>query len=164
MKEIVLTNHDKPVLVDDEDYERLIKYRWTYGGGDVPERNYAIRNYRIGDDDWTHRRMHRMILNAKKRQIIDHIDGNRLNNQKSNLRICTNAENIHNQTISKNNKTGYKGVRFNKALKKYQGQICHDKKVYYLGTFDNPIDCALAYNQMALKLYGKFARLNNVCV
>jgi len=160
MKQIPVDGGKYFALVDDEDFEKLSKYVWYYSGGDIPERSYAIRNFRIGDDDWTHRRMHRMILDAKKGEIIDHADGNRLNCQRYNIRKCNGRQNMQNQGLSKNNTSGYKGVRWNKVLHKFQSQICVNYKNYHLGLFDDKIEAAKAYNEKAKELFGEFARLN----
>lgn len=102
MKEIKLVNNNQVALVDDEDYEKVIGLTWY-----LQNKKYAcyiIKNFAIF--------MHRLIMCAKEGQVVDHIDGNGLNNQKTNLRICTQVENGANRSKNKNNKSGYKGVSF----------------------------------------------------
>jgi hypothetical protein len=106
--------------------------------------------------------MHRFILNAKKEYVIDHIDGDALNNQKKNLRICTHAENMRNSQIPINNTSGYKGVSYNKRYKKWEAHISFNNKLLNLGSFNDPVDAARAYNAAALKYHGEFAKLNKI--
>lgn len=100
--------------------------------------------------------MHREIMSCPKGFVVDHIDGNGLNNQRSNLRICTSIENSYNRKI--NIKLKYKGVVFNG--KKYIASIWFKKKRIHLGCFNTEIEAANCYNISAIKYHGKFARLN----
>jgi len=112
MKQIPLYGqygHGKFALVDDEDYDELIKYRWFGIYAKVSSNIYVVKNTRI-NDKWTNRRIHQIIMQPKKGEIIDHIDGNTLNNQKSNLRICTHQQNSSNKRKYKNGSSKYKGV------------------------------------------------------
>ncbi len=105
--------------------------------------------------------LHRLLLNAPSGLVVDHIDGNPLNNQRSNLRICTNIENKRNQKIRSDCKGSvYKCVSGNKTKKKFEAYIVYDKKRKSLGYFDLEEDAALAYNKEAIKIFGEFARLN----
>lgn len=94
--------------------------------------------------------------------VSDHKDGNGLNNQKSNLRICTNAENIRNAKRYSTNTTGFKGVCIDSDYKKlsFRAGIKHYNKTYKLGNFNNAIDAAKAYDKKARELYGEFAKTN----
>ena len=91
---------------------------------------------------------------------IDHINHNKLDNRICNLRECTRSQNQANRLPYKNHK--YKGICFEKRLGKYQAQIKHNYKLYYLGLFDTPEAAARAYNAKALELFGEFAYLNEV--
>lgn len=104
--------------------------------------------------------LHRLLLNAKKGQVVDHINGDTLDNRLCNLRICTNQENIRNSKIPKNNTTGYKGICYvpRNSKKPWSARVFNK----HLGYFKTKEAAALAYNIAAKKVYGKFARLNVV--
>lgn len=93
-------------------------------------------------------------------QHIDHIDGNKLNNRIDNLRICTHNQNQYNQGIRATNKSGYKGVSYMKSAKRWQAQICCNKKVTHLGLFIHKEDAAHAYDKAAILIHGDFAWTN----
>lgn len=102
--------------------------------------------------------MHRLITGAETGQVVDHIDGNGLNNTRRNLRVCTNQQNIFNQGIRTTNRSGYKGVHWNKSLGKWRAQIQIDGKIKSLGCFDDVNEAAMAYRAASNKLHGKYAR------
>ncbi len=104
--------------------------------------------------------MHMAILGGKRNKEIDHRDGNGLNNQRSNLRFCTHAENMRNRNIQKNNTSGYKGVSWNKNARKWQAVIKYNGTHIYLGLFFCLVSAARTYDGKARELYGEFARLN----
>ena len=148
MKKILLAK-EKYALVDDSDYGYLNQYRWH-----IHEKRYLRSSSGI--------LMHRLIINTPEGMDTDHIDGNGLNNQRNNLRICKKFQNQANRGISKNNLSGYKGVYWHKDSKKWRAKLMFDYKNIYLGLFKNKINAALAYNQAAKKYFGEFAKLNKV--
>lgn len=158
MKEIQLTK-GKVALVDDEDFEYLNQWKWQA----CQKRN---NKYYVGRTDYKVKGkknriwMHRLIMKPFENFIIDHIDGNGLNNQKNNLRICTHSQNLMNRCKNINNTSGYKGVVYNKLDKKYRAKIYFNSKCISLGRYINPIDAARAYNQAAQKYHGEYAQLN----
>lgn len=105
-------------------------------------------------------RMHRLIMNANQAQFIDHINGDRADNRRCNLRFATAAQNIANSKKRSNTKTPYKGVVKNGDGKLWTARICKNGKIYGLGSFETPEKAALAYNAKALELHGEFARIN----
>jgi len=161
MKEIPLTQ-GKVALVDDEDYERLVAMgKWQFG------KEYAIKTLYFGKGENGKQikktiLMHRIILNAKDGDFVDHKKGSRLNNQKENLRICTHANNMMNRKIHSNNSTGYKGVYAQKKTNMFYASISVDNKQIHLGTFRTPKEAAIKYNEAATWHYGEFANLNLV--
>jgi hypothetical protein len=105
--------------------------------------------------------MHRKLFDmTDKKQIIDHIDGNPLNNSRSNLRITTQSGNMKNQNLHKDSKSGYKGVSFQSG--KYRAYIVLDYKQIHLGRFDSKEEAARAYNAAAIKYHGEYAKLNKI--
>lgn len=105
--------------------------------------------------------IHKLIMDTPEGFVVDHKNRNGLDNRKENLRVCTSAENSRNRIANKGNRFGYKGVAeaFNG---KYIAQIGFDGKKYYGGTFDTVIEAAIAYNNLAIKYHGEFARLNEI--
>lgn len=150
MKEIPLTQ-GKFAIVDDEDFDRLYKWRWTYA-----KTGYAVR-HDINDSTKTFY-MHREIMNTAPGMETDHINHNCLDNRKINLRICTHCENQHNRRLSKNNTSGYIGINLLKG--KWQARIRADRDRLFLGLFTSPEEAALAYDKKARELFGEFAHIN----
>jgi hypothetical protein len=94
---------------------------------------------------------------------IDHQDGNGLNNQKYNLRICTTAQNGANQrTQSRKKSSRFKGVNWDKDRQKWYAHIKVNQVLKNLGRFSSEIEAAKAYNKAAIIAFGKFAKLNEV--
>lgn len=149
-KQIPLTQ-GKFALVDDEDYDFLIQWKWYY-----KTEGYAARNERTNKGRKTVR-MHRVIMNTPHGMETDHADGNRLNNLKSNLRICTKSENQRNQTPKKHK---HKGAFFDKHDGKWSAHIRINGKPKRIGRFSSEVDAARAYNKAAVEIYGEFAKLN----
>ena len=151
MKRIAVTQ-GKFALVDDENYEWLNQYKWSISKG------YPARRLKRGNK--THISMHRLIMNFPKGKEIDHINGNRLDNRKVNLRIVTRAGNMQNRGLSKVNKTGFKGIYFFIPNKKWQAHIRFNRKKIHLGYFVDKKEAARAYNWAALKYFGQYANIN----
>lgn len=161
MKEIKLSNNKGTVLVDNENYEWLSKYKWNLSFSNKRTCKYAKNDIKINDKQ-TKQFMHRLIMNPFNNMQVDHIDGNGLNNQKSNLRIVTNSQNGMNRVSYKNTTSIYKGVSFNKQLQKWESYIGKDCKKYHIGFFIDEKEAARAYNNKAKELFGEYANLNEV--
>ena len=156
MKQIELTQ-GKFALVDDDDFDELNQYNWCFHNG------YAVRGVAISQGKQKTQLMHRLITNCPDDMEVDHINHDKLDNRKSNLRVCSSSENSHNQKMQTKVKSSrFKGVYFNKNANKWQAQIKLDDKNKYLGLFTNEIDAAIAYNVAAIELFGEFALLNEV--
>lgn len=153
MKEIKLTK-GKVTIVDDEDYEELNKYKWLYNSS-----GYAARNsYKNEKPTMIH--MHRVINNTPVGLETDHIDCDKLNNQKANLRTVTKQQNQFNQRSHKGSSSKYKGVSYFKRDKSWLAQVVYFGKTIGLGLFKKESDAAIAYNNYAKEHFGEFARLN----
>jgi hypothetical protein len=156
MKKIALTQ-GKFALVDDEDFEKLSKFKWC--ANKIGGIYYAVRNDKRTKDGRKTISMHRVVMDSPEGMDTDHKDGDGLNNQKKNLRICTHAENLKNQKLHKNNISGLKGVSFYKRVKKWVAFIGVDGKQISLGYFDTKLEAYQAYCDACLKYHGKFSRL-----
>lgn len=162
MKKIPLTQ-GKFAIVDDEDYERIVAMgSWHFNNG------YASSSlaYKKPNGKWGKKTlyMHRAIMHLDflDKRLIDHINHDRLDNRRKNLRICSHLQNIRNSKKQKNNTSGYKGVSFNKNSQKFRAQIRFNNKNMCIGSFECPKEAAKAYNEAALKYHGEFANLNKV--
>jgi len=163
MKTIPLTQ-GKFALVDDADYEWINQLCWHALQPGSRRTFYATRTVRMGKGKRKREWMHRLILGLQpndKRQC-DHIDGNGLNNVRSNLRPCTNQQNHQSQRKWKAGTSKYKGVWWRSDVHKWQSYIRVNLKLIYLGYFDSEADAATAYNEAALKHFGEFALLNTI--
>lgn len=105
-------------------------------------------------------RMHRILIGAKKGQKVDHIDGNGLNNRRSNLRFATSQQNGRNCRKPINNTSGYKGVTWNKRGRKWVAQIMFCKKKIGLGRYKTATSAYAAYCIASALLHGEFGRTN----
>jgi hypothetical protein len=134
MKEITLT-HGKVALVDDEDFDFLNQFKWF-----AKESNntyYAQRGVWNGEN-MTPQRMHRIIMkDIPDGMFVDHIDGNGLNNQKSNLRIATKSQNAQNMCVRSDNVSGCTGVSWQDATLRWQVSIQVNGKRIFLGCFSD---------------------------
>jgi hypothetical protein len=137
-------------LVDDEDYDWLVQWRW----------HLSVHGYVYRIEKRKYVFMHREIMHTPDDKGTDHIDGLGRNNQRKNLRSCTPQQNQRNAKLRKDNKSGYKGVCFAKNLKKWRAYIRINKKLTYLGYYDSPVSAALTYDSAAQKYFGEFAHLN----
>lgn len=156
MKYIPLTQ-GKFAIVDDEDYEELSKYKWHLSKLSI---FYARKTRKYESGKFSTISMHRYLLNAQKGMFVDHINGNGLDNRRSNIRICTQKENNRNMRIGKKNKSGYKGVSWATDAQKWRAFIYVEGKNINLGRFSDKEAAAGAYNEAAKKYHGEFASLN----
>ena len=133
-------------LVDPEDYKRFVEpYSFTLNDGYV---------YYSGRKDGLHGKpLHRVIL-GEPEGVIDHINGNPLDNCRQNLRVCTNQQNLFNRGKNSNNKSGYKGVSWNKQEQKWRAKI----NGKHLGYFDSAEEAHRVYVRSAQELHGEYAR------
>ncbi len=155
MKTIPLSN-GMNAIVDDIDFPALAALKWC-----IHSQGYARRRGTSGaNGKQSILLMHRVIINAPRGFQVDHINGNRLDNRRSNLRLATNAENGANQMLSSKNTTGAKGVYFHRQRKKYCAMICSNGRREHLGLFSNIEAASAAYDAAARRLFGEFAKTN----
>jgi hypothetical protein len=148
-------------LVDDHDYGYLNQWKWHAVTNERGKIYYATRTARKRDNRNLKRiRMHREILNPPDNTQVDHIDENGLNNQRYNLRVCTNQQNQMNRGPVPNTISKYKGVTWYRPTEKWKAQIKIDSKNYHLGYFHSETDAAMAYDKRAIEVFGNFAYLN----
>jgi hypothetical protein len=124
----------------------LNKHKWCYNN-----KGYAKRYDRVVDGKLKTLYMHTVIVTRPNGMDVDHKDLNPLNNQKYNLRICTRSQNCANKKNQSNNMSGYKGVCFNKRVKRWQAGIKINQKRIHIGTFLNKIEAAKAYNKKSTR-------------
>ena len=142
-------------IVDAEDYDDIMQYKWCASvSGDAV---YAIRKSLI-DGKWEAIAMHYYLTGF---DITDHIDGNGINNRRSNLRSATKSQNQANSAMRQANTSGYKGVTINNRGK-IVAQIGHGGNKYFIGHFKTTRDAAIAYDKRAVELFGEFAKTNKM--
>lgn len=155
----ILLSQGKVTLVDNEDFFELNKFKW------YARRNrktfYATRNTNPRKLKLPQVQMHRIILGQiPLGKEVDHIDGDGLNNQRKNLRLVTKRENGINKSQYINNKSGFKGVSWNKREKKWSATGKLNGKQKNLGDFKNIEDAIRMRQKFVLKNYGEFTRKN----
>lgn len=149
----ILTAKGEAIIVDDEDFERVSAYKWG-----ISTRGYARRHAK------SHGRrfavmMHRFILGIDNGdpRIVDHANGIKTDNRRSNLRICSKSQNGYNQSAQRNNTTGYKGVTRHIQTGRFIAQIRHNGKRKYIGSYATPEEAYSAYCEAAIELHGEFS-------
>ena len=153
MKKIKLVDHLIYAEVDDEDYEILSRYDWYLN-------KKKCGSYACTFINGVSIYMHQMILPVDGELSVDHIDGNGLNNIKSNLRPATRSQQNQNRRKREDTSSDYKGVCWDKSRGLWQVHIQVNGKYKSLGRFKSEIKAARIYNEAALKYFGEFAKLN----
>ena len=165
MKEIQLTQ-GYIALVDDEDYARVNKYKWCARVERRKDKSivkvYALRKVRSATGKSTTQLMHRFILGVTDTSVeVDHNpDNSGLNNQRSNLRLATSAQNSRNRRLSVANSSGFKGVSFCKARGTWESKIETEERTTHLGRYKTSEQAARAYDEAAVRMFGEFAKTN----
>ena len=160
MKKIPLSQ-GKFTIVDDDDFERVSQLKWSYING------YAKRQMKRADGRRRLLGLQRFIvgLDGDDPRVVDHINGDTLDNRKENLRICTKRENTRNQRpkdrLGKSTSI-YKGVSWKNDMYKWRVRLAIDRKEVIVGYYVCEKEAALAYNKAALEYFGEYAWLNDV--
>lgn len=158
MRQIPLT-HGQVALVDEKDAACLPSVKWHAIYNARTKKWYATASLQHGMKVRTVY-MHRYILNAPQGMHVDHINGDGLDNRRSNLRLATRSQNQHNRRTQYNNATGYKGVSYFKNDRSYWMQFQVNGRRVRVGGFKTAMEAAKAYDRLAREHHGAFARLN----
>lgn len=150
----------KFAIVDPDDFDRLNIYKWhasKNAGIFYARRNlYPKRKGKPGSIP-----MHRQIMKAPAGFVIDHINYNGLDNRKANLRLANHSQNVcHRRKLNKSSYSRYKGIYFDKRIRKWCAQIGVNRKFKQIGYFKDELEAAKAYDKAAQKYHGDFASLN----
>lgn len=147
------------ILIDEEDLDRIKAEGWSMS---KTSHGYVFCNKYLGRVNgkykYDRKYLHRIIMNPPKNMTVDHIDGDPLNNQKNNLRVCSMANNAKN----KKSKNGVIGVYWHKQIGRWASQISKNGKRFHVGVFKTKKEAQIAYNKAATRLHGKYATLNSV--
>lgn len=149
------------VLIDTDDYEKVKNFRWFINR--KSERLYGKVYFEYKHSGVTgifRTSLHRLIMGLKTHdgKVVDHINGNTLDNRRQNLRICTIAENNMNARGGKRKYNLPKGAYKMKLSARYMSQITLNKTIYYLGYYDTPEEAHAAYCEASKKYHGEFGR------
>ncbi len=150
----ILLTHGQVAIVDAADFVWLSQ--WSWHAKKDRSTFYVVRNTPTVNGRRDTISMHQMICGKG----ADHIDGDGLNNTRSNLRLATSRQNSCNRGANKNSASGFKGVTWYKPRRKWRARIGLDGRKLHLGLFTNAEDAAMAYDAAARELHGEFARTN----
>ena len=151
-------------IVDDCDAD-LAQVNWYSVARSSSKSVYAARKVFSADTSTkqTMQYLHRVVLSRivgrelQPSELTDHINGNKCDCRRENLRLATPAQNVANQTLRSNNKSGFKGVAWHKPSKKWRAAIGTRGRQKWLGYFDDPADAHAAYVEAIKNMYGEFA-------
>lgn len=151
----ILTKDCSVAVTDGAFYDIVSKYTW-----DKDSKGYISASFKDKDGFHPHRLQNYIIPDIPSGYILDHINGNKLDNRTCNLRLATIKENCANRSSKIGSSSIYKGVSFDSGRKKWISSIQIEGKTKHIGRFDDEREAAIAYDAEAFKVYGEFARLN----
>jgi len=149
----------RDVIVDEQDAHLLAEYDWSIrpsGSTEYVQKALFENGVYVG-----YRSLHRLITGCEGGRVVDHKNGNGLDNRRENLRVCTQAENLRNRKINVNNTSGFKGVSFDPGTrnsKPWRSRIVADGKRINLGRFSSPEEAHAAYCKASVERHGEFSR------
>ena len=150
----IVLNNGAIAIINKEDLAKVSGFNWVW-------------NYKTGVVTFHNKKtlyLHRVIMDCPKELVVDHIDHNKLNNTRANLRVCSQSQNSKNRKKSKNNTSGYKGVYYDNRpgglIKRWVAQIKVSRKVKKLGRFLTAVEAAKKYDEFAKVYFGNFVDLN----
>lgn len=153
-----IDNKGTSFIVDHETHNMMKELGRYWYVRRVSHKNGRIENYVVSRIEYKTISLHRLIMNPKDEEIVDHIDGDGLNNLKSNLRIVEVRQNNMNKGLAKNNSSGYTGVGWSKEKMKWQARIQKDGVSIHLGFFDELSDAIDSRKEAEIKCFGKYSR------
>ena len=156
MSEQMTLTQGKYALIDRGDFYRLKQYSW-----------YALKQgngsyIAVSNNNGNRLFMHRLVLNAPKDFLVDHINHDTLDNRKANLRLCTKGQNHANAFKHSHRQSKYKGVSKLGGYNRWRARIVVDRVIHHLGYFPSEVEAATAYNNAAKRYFGEFALLNDL--
>jgi hypothetical protein len=146
--------HGYTAIVDEEDFDELIKFNWSVVRSRDGKRIYAKRTFN-GKNQY----LHRLLAKTPPGLVTDHINGDTLDNRKNNLRACTHSTNQHNKSVPGHSSI-FRGVSWNKNSLKFEARLRAYGETYHLGYFIDEKEAARAHDLKALEIYGACAKLN----
>ena len=154
----VFTARGVRILIDDEDFEKANRGKSLF----VKSNGFVIISKRTSKTLVKHIYLHKKIMGVGKGVHVDHINHDRLDNRKANLRICTHAENQRNKKKRVDSQFKYKGIFRHGRSKKWTAKLTVDRETFFSFGHTTQEEAALAYNELAKKHHGEFARLNEI--
>lgn len=155
----IYLGQNKWTVLDPDDFYRLGSFKWFVIGHQG--KFYAVRSDNVGQTKTRTLRMHREIMKPRKRLLVDHKNGDSLDNRRANLRLATHAQNVYNKRKTKSKTTSrFIGVFFETRAQRWKAKIEYKGKTKWLGTFKSEFEAAKARDEGAKKYFGEFARLN----
>lgn len=152
---IYIPNSKNRCIIDADDLEKVLKHHWN-----MSKKGYIYSKFmenKISKIVY----IHRLVLGVKDKRIVDHINGNPLDNRKCNLRIVSRLENVWNHKEFITNTSGFTGIKKNKKGKEWSAFIGYKNKYIHLGSFDNKQDAINARKTAEIKYYGEYRRKEN---
>ena len=152
---LIPLSRGKWAIVDTDDVPMIAEFSWAAGnqGGGFTYARGWVEGKKVF--------LHRFLLGSPNGKRVDHINGDTLDNRRSNLRVVTHSQNVMNgRSHGDNQYSKYRGVEFNKTKRQWTARICVNYKRTYLGSFPSAIEAARAYDAAAIELHGEFAHLN----
>lgn len=156
MKMIKITNSEKEFIVDDEDHVYVSRFKWYLNTNGYIHRQSEKRGEKVTLF------LSSLLIQGKKNTYISYKNGDKLDNRKENLFNCWAGNKIQKGKKGKNLSSMYKGVSYDKNMKKWVSKLGFNYKTIHLGYFHLEIDAAKAYNKKALELFSEFAYQNEI--
>lgn len=145
-------------IIDARDFALICNHKWYASKGGNTQ--YAVTNIYREDRSRGRLALHRVLMDAPAGMDVDHIDGDGLNNRRSNLRLATRSQNIYNKPANRGGTSKFKGVHWNPKLNKWRASVTIKGVKTNIGCFVDEADAARAYDVKARELFGEYARLN----